>query len=229
MWPFRRRREETLNEQLLREAGLADEQEERQAEPPDGLLDEHRGEPAEATLAPAGDDMPAQDEDDPEGDPDDDDDEPQLEVETVLIEVRPDAVLTAEAPDISAATVDFVALPDGELLAEDDETADEDLSALADAVENRLQPPYRVHARRTSGDEWELLAYLLDVRTIAYAAADTLQLVHRDGVEELLADGVPVDGSIPQLEAAGAALGGDFAVRAERLDGDFWEIRAAAL
>jgi hypothetical protein len=132
-------------------------------------------------------------------------------------------------PGISADTVDFVALPDGELLAEDDETADEDLSVLADAVEERVQPPYRVHARRAGGDDWEILAYRLDVLTFAYGRADSLRLLREDGETELLADGEPVDDRIPELEAAGEAAGRDYVVQAERLDGDLWEIRAAAV
>jgi hypothetical protein len=38
-----------------------------------------------------------------------------------------------------------------------------------------------------------------------------------------------VFGSLPALEERGARQGREYAVHAERLDGDLWEIRAAAL
>jgi hypothetical protein len=42
-------------------------------------------------------------------------------------------------------------------------------------------------------------------------------------------DGKPWKQVIPELERAGETLGSDFVVQADRLDGDFWEIRASAL
>ena len=42
-------------------------------------------------------------------------------------------------------------------------------------------------------------------------------------------DGQRIFGSIPALEARGKREGRDYAVHAERLDGDLWEVRASAL
>ena len=49
-----------------------------------------------------------------------------------------------------------------------------------------------------------------------------------DGVT-LAVDGQRIFGSLPSLEERGEREGAEYAVRAERLDGDLWEIRAAAL
>ncbi|HZR95571.1 MAG TPA: hypothetical protein VFA56_07740 [Gaiellaceae bacterium] len=193
---FRRDHDEkTLNEQLLREAGLGDAQE------PDPDPE------AEAEAA--------------------DDDEPEPGPQA--IEIRPDAVVAVDVPGIAGASVGFVALPDGELIAEDDENADDDLSALADAVERELAPPYRVRGRRGDGDSWRLFAFRIDVRTFAFDGADELELVRRDGETTLRAGDEPVEARIDELERAGEEAGAGFVVHAERLDGDLWEVRAAPL
>src|SRR5436853_34397 len=57
-----------------------------------------------------------------------------------------DVTVTADAPGIEGDTATFVALPDGSLLVEDG--PDSVLQALADAVEQELQPPYRARAAR---------------------------------------------------------------------------------
>jgi len=53
--------------------------------------------------------------------------------------------------------------------------------------------------------------------------------VENEGVTELRVDGEPRKQMIPELERAGETLGSDFVVQADRLDGDFWEIRVSAL
>jgi hypothetical protein len=42
-------------------------------------------------------------------------------------------------------------------------------------------------------------------------------------------DGRPSFGSAPALERAGEAQGGEYVVRASRLDGELWEVDASAL
>ena len=54
------------------------------------------------------------------------------------------------------------------------------------------------------------------------------------GARETAHDGLAVEGqrifgSVPALEERGEREGADYAVHAERLDGDLWEIRAAPL
>jgi hypothetical protein len=117
-----------------------------------------------------------------------------------------DAVLTVEAPDVAGDAVGFATLPNGDVIVDTD--GDADLSPFADAVEQTLEPPYRVIARRGEGGLWSVAARVIDVRV----------------------DGEPWQGHIPALERAGeAADGEDYVVQAERLDGDLWEVRASPL
>ena len=45
----------------------------------------------------------------------------------------------------------------------------------------------------------------------------------------MIVDGEPVSGSVLELVQAGSERGADYAVYADRLDGDLWEVRAAPL
>src|SRR5215470_7188254 len=106
------RRGETLNERLLREAGLQEQAEpSADAGPPEPLdpvvafrqqFDSGAGALAGAGLPPRARHW--------------------------------DTFLTADAPDVAGSEVDFVALPDGTILVEDEE-GDAALEPLANAVE----------------------------------------------------------------------------------------------
>ena len=129
-----------------------------------------------------------------------------------------DATVKAEAPDVTGDAARFVALPDGTLLVE--EGPDESLEPLAAAVEQRLKPPYRARAARQSETLWAVQARRIRVVELPNApAGETLELTP----EGLLVDGERAFGSAPELEGMGDV------VRAERLDGDLWEVQAAAL
>jgi hypothetical protein len=200
---FRRKHEETLNEQLLREAGLG------------GDAAPARDDEPAATLDPLAGRYPA---DSPLG-------------AYTAATARPalgDVVATAHASGIGGRAVTFVALPTGDLIVEQ-ESGDADLSPFADVVEHSLRPPYRAEANRLEGDRWAIVASAIRVEEFSYDGADALDLVSRGGTTSLSADGDPVSGTVGGLEAAGAALAPEYAVHAERLDGDLWEVRAAAL
>ena len=128
-----------------------------------------------------------------------------------------DATVTTEAEGIDGDAATFVALPDGSLLVE--EGPDSSMQPLADAVERELQPPYRARAARVDGDLWGVQARRIEVREIPNRAGDSLELIS----EGLRIDGQRVFGSVKELEGLGDV------VRAERLDGDLWEVRASAL
>jgi hypothetical protein len=128
-----------------------------------------------------------------------------------------DATLTTEAEGVDSDAATFVALPDGTLLVE--EGPDSSLQQLADAVERELKPPYRARAARVDGDLWGVQARRIEVREIPNQAGDSLELTS----EGLQIDGRRVFGSVKELEDLGDV------VRAERLDGDLWEVRASAL
>jgi hypothetical protein len=129
-----------------------------------------------------------------------------------------DATETVDAPGIEGDAAAFVSLPDGSLLVE--EGPDSSLQPLADAIERDLQPPYRARAARVRDDLWAVQARRIHVVKIANGPdGDAIELTD----ESLLVDGERVLGSIPELEGLGDV------VRAERLDGNLWEVTASPL
>jgi hypothetical protein len=207
---FRRRKEETLNEQLLHEAGL-DGGANTGVPVPDAVEPEHPG-PAD----PFANTVPAQD---------------VLGIWGRAM-ARPgeyDAVVSVHAPGIQGDTAEFATLSNGDMIV-DTEQGDADLSPLADAVEEHVHPPYRVVARRGEDDLWSAAARGIDVLELDFAGGDEIELASVDGTIDLKVDGEPWHERIPVLEHAGeAANGEDYVVQAERLDGDFWEVRASPL
>ena len=139
-----------------------------------------------------------------------------------------DTSATVNAPGLAGDTIVFTTLAGGEVLI-DEEQGDADVSALADAVEKELEPPYRARAARQSGDLWAVLASRIDVHRFSFSRADTLELSRKDSWQELRVDGEPSMGRAPELERLGERAGPDFFVKAERLDGDLWEVRVTAL
>ena len=140
-----------------------------------------------------------------------------------------DTVVAVDAPLLRGETVGFVALPDGTLLVED-ETGDEDLSAIADAVEAELERPYRVEAVRRNASLWAAAARRIEVVELEDdPGGDEVVLTVRDGERELLVDGARSFGSISALERLAGARFESYVVGASRLDGNLWEVRVAAL
>ena len=139
-----------------------------------------------------------------------------------------DATVTAEVEGIDADSATFVALPDGSLLVEDG--PDESLQPLAETVERELRPPYRARAVRRGERLWAVQARRLEVLELPGAPdGDVLDLTRGSDGTELRVDGERVFGTVPALEERGEREGHEFVVHAERLDGDLWEVRAAAL
>jgi hypothetical protein len=139
-----------------------------------------------------------------------------------------DTMVTAEAPGIEANAVRWVALPDGTLLVEDG--PDSSLDDLARAVEEKLDAPYRARAARQVGDVWAVQASRLEVMELPDAPdGDTIDVARNGDSTTLIVEGRQIFGSLPALEERGEREGEAFAVHAERLDGDFFEVRASAL
>jgi hypothetical protein len=135
-----------------------------------------------------------------------------------------DATTTATAPGLNGDLVEFTALPNGDLIVGMGD-ADDDLSPLADAVEERLSPPYKASGSRQEGDVWEVGASRIEVAEFAFPDADTLQLLRRDDVGEFRIDGGPTDVAPPaELRQLGENAGAEFFVAAQRIDGDYWEV-----
>jgi hypothetical protein len=211
---FRRRPEETLNEQQLREAGLA----------PAGDTPPSENRPNSVTASPNG---PV----DPYAGTYPADESWWGTLNRAM--ARPavwDLVTTAHVAGIAGDRVEFATLPAGDVIV-DTESGDGDLSPLADEFEKQLKPPYRVLARREPGEDdlWGIAARTIDVVELHFDGGDEIELVQNEGSTELRVDGEPRHEQIPELERAGEALGSDFVVQADRLDGDLWEIRVSAL
>ncbi|MFN2466860.1 MAG: hypothetical protein ABR521_01830 [Gaiellaceae bacterium] len=138
-----------------------------------------------------------------------------------------DAVLTAEAPAFEPEELQFVVLPDGTVLVEED-VPDETLEPLAAALGTALEPPYRGEAVRR-GSRWAVAGRTIRVAELPPdVMGEALELTVHEGRRELRVDGEIAFGSIPALEWL-AGRHESFVVRAERLDGALWEIEAAAL
>jgi len=140
---------------------------------------------------------------------------------------RWDAVASAEAPGLSGDEVHFVALPNGDLVVDEDEPADT-VAPLADAIEQTVEPPYRAEAVRQSEDVWAVAARRVEVAEFE-AEGDELELVVNDGARTFTVDGARAFGTIPELERLGASQSDSHVVRATRLDGNVWEVTASAL
>jgi len=140
---------------------------------------------------------------------------------------RWDVITTATAPEVKGNEVKFAALPDGTLIV-DEETGEENLGAIADAVEQQLQPPYRAHGVRQTESLWVVSASRIDVARFE-AQGDKLELTETDEGKRFLVDGNREFGSVPELEKLGEATGDRYVIEAERLDADLWEVRVAAL
>lgn len=138
-----------------------------------------------------------------------------------------DTVASAEAPGLKGDAVHFVALADGDLVVDEDEP-DNTLQALADAVEETIDPPYRAEAVRRGGDVWAVAARRVQVAELE-AQGQELELVVSGGERTLSVDGERGFGSVPALEQLGDHLGPAYVVRARRLDERLWEVEANAL
>jgi hypothetical protein len=138
-----------------------------------------------------------------------------------------DAVVSAEA-DLPGDAVHFVALPDRTLIVDEDVPEDE-LTPLADAVELELNPPYRAEATRQGERLWAIGATKIDVATITDEIdGDTVELAVQDGEQTLLVDGAPGFGSVLELERLAEGMP-SYVARADRIDGDLWEVTVLPL
>jgi len=193
-----RRRQETLNEKLLREAGLDPPQTLGEPQPPPPAPG-----PPVSVLAAAGV---------PDG--------------SRVSPREWDATAVVRAPDLAGERVEFTTIPDGDVIV-GEEAGDTDLSPLADAVERHIDPPYRAVAARQEGDLWAVGAKRVAAALIPFPAGEKLELSWNGSDAELRVDGEQSDAAIPpELAELGEAAGAAYFVEALRIDGDLWEVRA---
>ena len=134
----------------------------------------------------------------------------------------------ASAPSLPADEIHFVALPDGTLVLDEDEEPGT-IGPLADAVESRIQAPYRAEAVRRSDAEWAVAARRIEVVELEDLQGDEAELVVTREGHVLRVDGRTMLGSAPSLERVGRGRGSEYVVRARRVDGNLWETEASAL
>jgi hypothetical protein len=139
-----------------------------------------------------------------------------------------DAIVTVEASELRGERAVFVILPDSSLLIEE-YPFDDDLSVLADAIEEAAGAPLRADAVRTGGTLFTVGARRIHVEELPEdIAADDLELtISPRGERLLLGDGERL-APLPSLERL-IALGWGNVIRARRLDGMLWEVEFASL
>jgi hypothetical protein len=133
-----------------------------------------------------------------------------------------DAVVSADAPDLTGDAVTFVALPDGTLVVEQS-IPDDSLAPLADAIEEMVAPPYRAAAAKTDGSIWSAVAESVQIVELADVEGDTVDLSVVGATRELTIDAEPVTRPLPALDEI-AADHEDVAMHAERVDGDLFAV-----
>jgi hypothetical protein len=131
-----------------------------------------------------------------------------------------DAVASAHAPELTGDGVAFVVLEDGTVVVEDD-VPDESVVPLADALDERLQSPYRAAAIRKSGDVWAAIAERVAIVELPNVEEDEIELTVVDGERNLTLDGERTIRPLLALDAL-AEQHGDVVVHAERVDGDLF-------
>jgi hypothetical protein len=202
-----RRKQETLNEKLLREAGL---------------------DPAQ-TL---GDTAPA-----PEQQPEPSQPPPldrafgsdTLPHRLALGPKEWDATVAVDVPGLGGDRIEFTTIPSGDVIV-GEESGDADVSPLADAVEQRVSPPYRATAVRQEGNLWGVGAKRIQVAEIPFPLGERLQLTSHGDDREFRVDSEATHAPVPPgLERVGEALSDSFYVEAQRIDGDLWEVKVSPL
>ena len=138
-----------------------------------------------------------------------------------------DAVASAEAPGLPGDDVEFVVLPDGSLVVDED-VPDGTLAPLADALS--LPAPYHAFGLRQDADVWSVAAKRVQVVEVPeHVEGDEIQLVVTDETRTLVVDDMPSSASIPSLEAFAAEQFGSFVLHASRLDDVLWEVTVIPL
>jgi hypothetical protein len=140
---------------------------------------------------------------------------------------RWDVVASAEAPGLAGEEVHFVALPNGDLVVDEDEPPDT-VAPLSEAVEETISPPYQAEAVKRDADVWAVAARRVEVAKLD-VSGDALELVVHNGERTLNVDGARAFGSVPELERLGEGEGSSYVVRARRLDADLWEVETNPL
>lgn len=136
-----------------------------------------------------------------------------------------DAVVTVEA-EAPGNELGYVVLDDTVVIESDGELPD----AITGAFDGRLEPPYHVVGVRRGEGLWALGARRIETAVVPGLEGDEIALAVGEEGTTLHVDGVQSFGSLPALENLARDRGLEyFALQAERVDGDVWELRITAL
>ena len=102
------------------------------------------------------------------------------------------------------------------------EEGPDDVAPLAEAIS--LEAPFRAEAVRRTEGVWAVAARRIEVLRIPLQDGQELEQTRHGGELTFLVDGERRFGSIPALERDR-----DYTVRAQRLQGDLWEVEASLL
>jgi hypothetical protein len=141
---------------------------------------------------------------------------------------RWDAVVMAQAPDLSGKEVNFVVLADGSVIL-DEELPEPAVEPLAEALDELVDAPYRVEAVRRHDDVWAAAARQIEVLEIPDVEGDELMLTMQAGTKTLTVDGQSEFGTVPELERFASQRYDSYVVEAKRLDEDLFEVRVSPL
>jgi hypothetical protein len=142
---------------------------------------------------------------------------------------RWDTVATAEAPELSGEELEFVTLPDGTVLV-DQELPQGAMAPLAEAIEQELDPPYKASAVRRDEVVWAVAANRIEVVEVPEKVdGDTVSLAVQGEERTLLVDERPGLAELPTFQSFALERHRDFVLHAERLDGDLWAVKVNPL
>jgi hypothetical protein len=132
-------------------------------------------------------------------------------------------VVSLLAPNVAGDYAVFVALPERLLIVEEQE-GDGDLGVLADAVEKRLEAPYRARALRV--DERRFVVVAGQIETVELPGLDGEELVVfalPDGQRTVVLDGASYQLASPEVESI-LEESAPCLLRLENVDESVWEI-----
>jgi hypothetical protein len=131
-----------------------------------------------------------------------------------------DAVAAVVDPELHGTEHSFVVLEEGEIVAAD--VAPAALAPLVAAIGGGVARPYRAEAIRRAGDLWAVSARHVDLLELG-VEGEELTLTVADGRRELVVDGFPRPGGLPELELR-RGLPAAFHAVGTRVDETRWEI-----
>ena len=141
---------------------------------------------------------------------------------------RWDAVVPGEAPDLPGEVVHFIGLADGTLIVDED-VPDNSLTPLADALEQQVRLPYRAEGVRRDETVWAVAADEIEVVELDQPVdGDVVELSSTGDERTVLIDGEPAFGSLQAFEEL-ADEHDAYVLRAERIDGNLWEVEISPL